>query len=109
MAHTRKPVHPGRILRQEFLQPAAISQYRLAKATGLTQTLISGILRGRRGITAATALRLERALGISAQTWLNLQSLYDLEKAEAKTGRVIRATTHRLPLKSAHEEGRSAV
>jgi antitoxin HigA-1 len=104
MSRTRKPVHPGRILRQEFLEPASISQYRLAKATGLTQTLISGILRGRRNITAPTALRLERALGVSAQTWLNLQSLYELEKAEAETGRAIRSTTHRLSLKAAHEE-----
>jgi addiction module HigA family antidote len=99
MARNRKPVHPGRILRQEFLEPAAVSQYRLAKATGLTQTLISGILRGHRGITATTALRLERALGVSAQTWLNLQTLYDLEKAEAEAGRTIRSTTHRLSLK----------
>jgi antitoxin HigA-1 len=108
MPRTRKPVHPGRILRQEFLEPAAISQYRLAKATGLTQTLIGGILHGRRGITASTALRLERALGVSAQTWLNLQSLYDLEKTEAEAGRNIRATTHRLPLKDSSKEERSA-
>jgi addiction module HigA family antidote len=104
MPRNRKPVHPGRILRQEFLEPAAISQYRLAKATGLTQTLIGSILKGRRNITAQTALRLERALGVSAQTWLNLQTLYDLEKAETETGRNIRATTHRLSLKAAQRE-----
>jgi addiction module HigA family antidote len=99
MTRSPKPVHPGRIIQQEFLEPAAISQYRLAEATGLTQTLISGIVRGRNNITAATALRLERALGVTAQTWLNLQSLYDLEKAETERGREIRATTRRLRFK----------
>ena len=105
MPRHHKPVHPGRIIRQEFLEPAGISPYKLAQATGLTQTLIGGILHGRRGITAATALRLERALGVSARTWLNLQSLYDLEKTEAETGSAIRATTRRLALKNLYEEG----
>lgn len=108
MPRRRKPVHPGRIIRQEFLEPAAISQYSLAKATGLTQTLISGLLHGRRNVTAQTALRLERALGVSARTWLNLQSLYDLEKAEAESGSDIRATTRRLTLKNVAGEEASA-
>jgi addiction module HigA family antidote len=103
MANHRKPVHPGRVIRQEFLEPTGTSQYKLAHATGLTETLISGILLGRRNITAATALRLERALGVSARTWLNLQALYDLEKAESEAGRAIRATTHRLPMKIVYE------
>jgi antitoxin HigA-1 len=96
--HTKNPVHPGRILRQEFLEPSAISQYRLAQATGLSQMLISNILNGKRSITAETALRLEAALGVSAETWLNLQTLYDLESAELASGPAIRASTMRVPL-----------
>lgn len=101
MARKIKPVHPGRILRQEFLEPAGITQYRLAKATGLSQVQVGNILRGRRGITAETALRLERALGMSAQTWMNLQTLYDLERATLEEGARIERTTQRLDLKAA--------
>jgi antitoxin HigA-1 len=101
MARKIKPVHPGRILRQEFLEPAGITQYRLAKATGLSQVQIGNILRGRRGITAETALRLERALGMSAQTWMNLQTLYDLERATLEEGVRIERTTRRLDLQAA--------
>jgi addiction module HigA family antidote len=95
------PVHPGRILRQEFMEPAGIMQYRLAKATGLSQVQIGNIVRGRRGITAETALRLERALGVSAQTWMILQTLYDLERASVLAGGRIARTTERLDLKAA--------
>jgi addiction module HigA family antidote len=96
-----KPVHPGRILREEFMEPARISQYRLAQATGLSQVQVGNIIRGKRGITAETALRLERALGMSAQTWMNLQTLYELEKASAEAGQRIRQTTARLKLSEA--------
>jgi antitoxin HigA-1 len=95
----KRPAHPGRILKQEFMEPARISAYRLAKAAGLSQTLIGGILHGKRGITAETALRLERVLGVSAKTWLNLQSLYDLEMAQEETGEAIRQTTRKLDLR----------
>lgn len=101
MARKIKPVHPGRILRQEFLEPAGITQYRLAKATGLSQVQVGNILRGRRGITAETALRLERALGMSARTWMNLQTLYDLERATLEEGARIDRTTQRLDLQAA--------
>ncbi len=60
--------------------------------------LISNIVHGKRSITAETALRLEAALGVSAETWLNLQTLYDLEKAEAEHGRAIHASTMRVPM-----------
>ena len=96
-----KPVHPGRILREEFMEPARISQYRLAQATGLSQVQVGNIIRGKRGITAETALRLERALGMSAQTWMNLQTLYELEKASTEAGQRIRQTTARLKLREA--------
>jgi antitoxin HigA-1 len=96
-----KAVHPGRILREEFMEPARISQYRLAQATGLSQVQVGNIIRGKRGITAETALRLERALGMSAQTWMNLQTLYELEKASTEAGQRIRQTTARLKLREA--------
>lgn len=96
-----KPVHPGRILHDEFMEPAGISQYRLAQAAGLSQVQVSNIIRGRRGITAETALRLERALGMSAQTWMNLQTLYELEKASSESGQLIKKTTERLKLDQA--------
>jgi addiction module HigA family antidote len=96
-----KPVHPGRILREEFMEPARISQYRLAQATGLSQVQVGNIIRGKRGITAETALRLERALGMSAQTWMNLQTLYELEKASIEAGHRIKQTTARLKLREA--------
>ena len=96
-----KPVHPGRILREEFMEPAGISQYRLAQATGLSQVQVGNIIRGKRGITAETALRLERALGMSAQTWMNLQTLYELEKASTEVGHRIKQTTARLKLREA--------
>jgi addiction module HigA family antidote len=96
-----KPVHPGRILREEFMEPARISQYRLAQATGLSQVQVGNIIRGKRGITAETALRLERALGLSAQTWMNLQTLYELEKASTEVGHRIKQTTARLKLREA--------
>lgn len=96
-----KPVHPGRILHDEFMEPAGISQYRLAQATGLSQVQVGNIIRGRRGITAETALRLEGALGMSAQTWMNLQTLYELEKASSESGHRIKKTTERLKLDQA--------
>ena len=81
-----KPVHPGRILRDEFMAPAGMSQYRLAQATGLSLAQVGSIARGKRGITVETAQRLERTLGVSAQTWVNLQALYDHEKTLASPG-----------------------
>ncbi len=73
-------IHPGEILKEEFLEPLHISAYRLAKETFLPQTRISEILKGRRRITADTALRLSRYFGNSAKFWLGLQDDYDLEE-----------------------------
>lgn len=77
-------VHPGEILRLEFLEPLAISPYRLSKDIGVAQTRISEILAAKRSITADTALRLSRYFGNSAQFWLNLQTQYDLRQAQAE-------------------------
>lgn len=75
-----KNIHPGEVLREEFLKPMGITAYRLARDTGLPQTRISEILRGRRRITADTALRLSRFFGTSAKFWLGLQNDFDLEE-----------------------------
>ncbi|MGD0726799.1 MAG: HigA family addiction module antitoxin [Spirochaetia bacterium] len=74
-------VHPGEVLLEEFLKPMGISAYRLAKETALSQTRVSEIIRGKRSITAETALRLSRYFGNSAEFWLGLQNDYDLEES----------------------------
>lgn len=73
------PVHPGEVLSEEFLKPMGISQYQLAKGMRVYPRKINEIVHGKRGITADTALRLSRYLGTTAEMWLNLQTLYDLE------------------------------
>ena len=78
-----EPIHPGEILLEEFLHPMKISQYRIAKDISVPQRRISEIVHGKRSITADTALRFGRYFGMEAQFWLNLQSRYDLQKAEA--------------------------
>ncbi len=72
------PIHPGVTLDEDFLQPFNLSANKLALILGVPQNRISEIIRGRRGISADTALRLEKAFGVSAQFWLNLQQQYDL-------------------------------
>lgn len=72
---------PGEILLHEFLEPMGITQYRLAKEIGVPQRRIGEIVAGRRSITADTALRLAAFFGTDPQSWLNLQSHYDTEKA----------------------------
>jgi addiction module HigA family antidote len=76
------PIHPGEILKEEFLEPMGISQYRLAKDISVPPRRINEIVHGKRSITADTALRLGRFFGMSAQFWLNLQTRYDLEVTE---------------------------
>jgi antitoxin HigA-1 len=81
-------IHPGEILRLEFLEPLDITPYRLSKDINVAQTRISEILAEKRSITADTALRLSRYFGNSAQFWLNLQTQYDLRQAEAENSQV---------------------
>lgn len=73
-------VHPGEVLREEFMKPFEISAYRLSKELGIPQTRISEILKGRRRVSADTALRLSKYFGNSAKFWLGLQDDYDLEE-----------------------------
>ncbi len=75
-----KNIHPGEILKEEFLRELEISAYRLAKDTGIPQTRISQIINGRRSISADTALRLSKYFGNSAKFWIGLQDDYDLEE-----------------------------
>jgi addiction module HigA family antidote len=75
-------VTPGDILGEEFLQPMGISAYRLAKDTGMPATRVSQILKGKRRITADTALRLSRYFGNSADFWMGVQDEYDLREQE---------------------------
>ena len=75
-------IHPGEILLEEFLKPMEISAYKLSKDIGVPQTRISMILKGNRGITADTALRLSKYFGNSSKFWLGLQNDYDLEESK---------------------------
>jgi len=75
-------IHPGEVLKEEFLVPMNISAYRLAKDTGMPQTRISSIIHGRRRVTADTALRLGKYFGTSARFWLGIQDDYDIEDGE---------------------------
>ena len=73
-------IHPGEILLEEFLKPLDISAYRLSKEIGIPQTRISQIIKGKRRITADTALRLSAFFGNTPKFWLGLQNDYDLEE-----------------------------
>ena len=77
-----EPIHPGEHL-AEILEELGISQYRLAKTIGVAPRRINEIVHGRRSVTADTALRIGRALGMTAEFWLNLQSMYDLDVARS--------------------------
>ena len=90
---TLPPLHPGEVLREEFLVPMNLSPYALAKACGVPRTRIERIVREELGISADTALRLGRYFEIEPQFWLNLQNRYDL----AKAGRMIGRALDRIP------------
>src|SRR5450432_673396 len=77
-----RPVHPGEVLREDFLKPLGMSANALAKALSLPAPRINDVVRGRRGISADTAIRLARYFGGDARSWLNLQTAYDLRVAE---------------------------
>jgi addiction module HigA family antidote len=81
--------HPGEILLEDWLKPMGISQYALAHAISVPPRRINEIVKGLRGITADTALRLAAFFGTDAQSWLNLQTHYDTEVARAKMADVI--------------------
>jgi antitoxin HigA-1 len=87
MAKKLPPMHPGEVLREEFLIPLALSAGSLAKACGVPRTRIERIANEETSITADTALRLGKALGTSAQLWLNLQNEFDMRTARNRIGK----------------------
>ncbi len=94
----RSPVHPGRILRSEF-EDMGLSANAVALALRIPANRLTEIINGKRGITADTAMRLGRYFGTSAQVWMNLQSRYELDTAEAESaGKIAREVQ---PLKKA--------
>ena len=84
-------IHPGEILKEEFLEPFGITAYKLAKDINIPQTRISQIIKGKRRITADTALRLSEYFGNSAHFWLGLQDDYDLEEETIKIGNELKS------------------
>ena len=89
MPARHKPIHPGEVLKHEFMLPMDITAYRLAKEIGVSAQHIGRVVKGQRGIGGDLALRLARYFGTTAQLWMNLQSRHDLQTAEDKTGREI--------------------
>ncbi len=81
---TLRNIHPGEVLKEEFLEPMGITVYRLSKETGLSQTRISQIVKGERSVTAETALKLGKFFSVPAEFWMNLQALYDIEEAQKR-------------------------
>lgn len=81
--------HPGEVLMEDFLVPLGVSQYRIAKEIGVPPRRINEIVKGERGITADTALRLAAFFGTDAQSWLNLQTEYDLRQTRTAMGDVL--------------------
>lgn len=94
MERKMPPVHPGKILLEEFLQPMGITQCRMAKDISVSPKRINEIVNCKRSVTADTALRLGKFFGMSPQFWLNLQSRYDLESAEDRMKKRIDKEVH---------------
>ena len=84
-----KPIHPGEVLKHDFLKPLGLTAYRVAKETGITAQHVGRIIHGQRGIGADMALRLAQYLGTSPELWMNLQSKFDLDVAADRAGREI--------------------
>jgi addiction module HigA family antidote len=85
-----RPVHPGEILREDFLVPLGMSGSALAKALNVPSARVNDIIRERRSVTADTAMRLARYFGGDARSWLNLQAAYDLCVAEIRNAKRIK-------------------
>src|SRR5437016_9603941 len=85
-----RPVHPGEVLRDDYLVPLGLNAPKLAKALNVPATRINDIVRERRGVTADTAMRLARYFGGDARSWMNLQAAYDLRVAEIRNAKRIK-------------------
>jgi addiction module HigA family antidote len=95
------PIHPGEILKEDFLKPLALSMNKLAAELHVPTNRISAIVEGTRGISGDTALRLGRYFEMSPEFWINLQARYELEKARDEAGAAIEAEVHPRSHKSA--------
>jgi addiction module HigA family antidote len=95
MAKILSPIHPGEILNEDFLKPLNISLNGLARDLHVPPNRVHGIVHGTRSITADTALRLEAYFGVSAETWLNLQSEHDLRAQRRAVGDQIAKTVRK--------------
>ena len=104
-----RPVHPGEILREDYLVPLGISANALAKALNVPAPRINDIVRERRGVSADTAMRLARYFGGDARSWLNLQAAYDLRVAEIESAKRIERevvpATHECVSRSTRKRG----
>ena len=89
-----RPIHPGEVLREEFLVPLGMSAHALAMELKVPAPRINDIVRERRSVTPDTALRLARYFGTTPQFWLNLQTSYDLKVAEREIGTRIEREVH---------------
>jgi addiction module HigA family antidote len=96
-----RPVHPGEILREEYLEPLGMSPNALANALHLTATRVNDIVRERRGVTPTTALRLSQYFGTTPEFWMNLQMMYELRKAADEEGQLIKDTIRPLEMEVA--------
>lgn len=90
MSKKLNPIHPGEVLREEFMNPLGLSSNALARALEVTPARVNEIVREQRNISADTALRLARFFGTSAEVWMNLQRQYDIQRAEDAAGTAIR-------------------
>ena len=102
-------LHPGEMLREEFMKPLGLSANALAIALRVPVTRISEIVRERRGITADTALRLARYFNMTPEFWMRLQMDYDLESASDEQHAVIHRQIHPRPVQQRHRESRRRV
>ena len=89
MRPPKNPIHPGEILLEEFLKPAAQTQAAFAARVGWTRARLNEFIRGKRGVTADTALDLAEVLGTSSKIWMNLQATWDLDVAMRRRRRAV--------------------
>ena len=91
-----KPVHPGDVLREDFMKPMKLSAYAVAKAVGATPIAVSQICRGKRSVSAEMALKLGRLFNVSPELWVGIQADYDLEVARLRCQKRIERDVHPL-------------
>ncbi len=107
MKNGMRPIHPGEVLREDYLAPLGMSPHALSKELKVPPARINDVVREIRGVTPDTALRLARFFGGDAQSWLNLQTAYDLKIAEKAAGKTIEKEIK--PIQAAADDGKYAL